>query len=66
MGGNGIWVQPFIHPDVAGFDRYLVHLTTRFTLAGVIDRCTSASAPTNPGWNQLLSAWVLSQVRNKR
>lgn len=25
-GRNGIWVQPFVHPDAEGFDRYLVHL----------------------------------------
>ncbi|NJD60719.1 MAG: hypothetical protein C3F13_02510 [Anaerolineales bacterium] len=25
-GRNGIWVQPFIHPDAAGFERHLVHL----------------------------------------
>ncbi len=25
-GRNGIWVQPFIHPDVRDFDRSLVHL----------------------------------------
>jgi hypothetical protein len=25
-GRNGVWVQPFIHPDAAGFDRYLLHL----------------------------------------
>ena len=25
-GRNGIWVQPFIHPDAQGFDRYLFHL----------------------------------------
>lgn len=25
-GRNGIWVQPFVHPDAEGFDRHLVHL----------------------------------------
>jgi hypothetical protein len=25
-GRNGIWVQPFIHPDAEGFDRYLFQL----------------------------------------
>jgi hypothetical protein len=25
-GRNGVWVQPFVHPDVEGFDRQLVHL----------------------------------------
>jgi hypothetical protein len=25
-GRNGIWVQPFIHPDAGDFDRSLVHL----------------------------------------
>lgn len=25
-GRNGIWVQPFIHPDAQGFDRYLFQL----------------------------------------
>jgi hypothetical protein len=25
-GRNGIWVQPFVHPDAEGFDRRLVHL----------------------------------------
>jgi hypothetical protein len=25
-GRNGIWVQPFIHPDAEGFNRYLFHL----------------------------------------
>jgi len=25
-GRNGIWVQPFVHPDTQGFDRHLVHL----------------------------------------
>jgi hypothetical protein len=25
-GRNGIWVQPFIHPDAVNFDRFLVHL----------------------------------------
>jgi hypothetical protein len=25
-GRNGIWVQPFIHPDAEGFDRTLFHL----------------------------------------
>jgi hypothetical protein len=25
-GRNGVWVQPFIHPDAAGFDRSLFHL----------------------------------------
>ena len=26
FGRNGVWVQPFIHPDAAGFDKYLFHL----------------------------------------
>jgi hypothetical protein len=25
-GRSGLWVQPFFHPDVAGFERYLVQL----------------------------------------
>jgi hypothetical protein len=25
-GRNGIWVQPFVHPDAEDFDRHLVHL----------------------------------------
>jgi hypothetical protein len=25
-GRNGIWIQPFIHPDVEGFDRFLTYL----------------------------------------
>jgi hypothetical protein len=25
-GRNGIWIQPFIHPDVEGFDRFLAYL----------------------------------------
>jgi hypothetical protein len=25
-GRNGIWVQPFVHPDAEGFDRHLIHL----------------------------------------
>jgi hypothetical protein len=25
-GRNGVWVQPFVHPDVEGFDQQLVHL----------------------------------------
>jgi hypothetical protein len=25
-GRNGVWVQPFVHPDAEGFDRHLVHL----------------------------------------
>jgi len=25
-GRNGIWVQPFVHPDAEGFDHHLVHL----------------------------------------
>lgn len=25
-GRNGIWVQPFVHPDAEGFERHLVHL----------------------------------------
>lgn len=25
-GRNGIWVQPFVHPDAEGFNRHLVHL----------------------------------------
>lgn len=25
-GRNGIWVQPFVHPDAQGFDRHLVNL----------------------------------------
>jgi hypothetical protein len=25
-GRNGIWVQPFVHPDAEGFDRHLAHL----------------------------------------
>jgi hypothetical protein len=25
-GRNGIWVQPFVHPDAEGFDRHLVQL----------------------------------------
>lgn len=24
-GRNGVWVQPFVHPDAQGFDRHLVH-----------------------------------------
>jgi hypothetical protein len=35
-GRNGIWVQPFVHPDAQGFDRHLVHLLQ--ALSGRRDR----------------------------
>jgi hypothetical protein len=25
-GRNGIWIQPFVHPDAEGFERHLVYL----------------------------------------